>query len=65
MGDVLLNGRPATAPELAAIERARQCQRDRDRELLAGVLTAEPELRHGGRPVADLLLEFSHVRRAS
>lgn len=43
MADVLLNGRPAVDFELAAVERARQCELARDTELLAGVLTVRGE----------------------
>ena len=60
MGEVLLNGRPAADCELAAIERARRCERERDAEQLAGVTAPEvpPRPEHPG-PVTDLMLEFA------
>jgi hypothetical protein len=66
MGEVLLNGRPAGGelPE-SVIRRAAGQGRQQARDLLAGVLTAAPEPRHEGRPVTDLLLEFSRVRRVA
>ena len=39
-GPPWLNGRPATAAETPAVDRARQAQRDRDAALLAGVTTS-------------------------
>jgi hypothetical protein len=60
MADVLLNGRKATDWELAAIERGRQHERDRDRELLAGVLTGDPRRRpERPRPVTDIPAGFN------
>lgn len=59
MAAVLLNGRVPLDRELAAIEHGRQCERDRDLELLAGVLTGVPEPRYEGRPVTDIVWEFS------
>ena len=38
MGEVLLNGRRPLDWELAALEHGRRCERDRDMELLAGLL---------------------------
>lgn len=57
MADDLLNGREATDWELAAVARARQCERARDLELLAGLLAEYP--REPGpvpRPVSDVPL---------
>ena len=54
MGDVYLNGRKATDYEVAAIERGRRCEHERDLALLAGLLTGEPPPLHAGRAVADL-----------
>lgn len=58
MADVMLNGREPAGWELAALVHARQCERDRDLAQLAGVLT-DTGPAHEGRPVTDLLLEFS------
>jgi hypothetical protein len=52
MGDVLLNGRKAADWELAAVER------ERDLELLAGVLAGEAPRPGLPRPVTDLLLDL-------
>jgi|HubBroStandDraft_6_1064221.scaffolds.fasta_scaffold00062_103 hypothetical protein len=38
MGKVLLNGREPAEWELAAMERARQCELERDMQVLAGLL---------------------------
>jgi hypothetical protein len=61
MADVMLNGRVPTEWELPVIEHARRCERERDAEQLAGLLTdgvrREPD--RPPRPVTDLLLEFS------
>jgi hypothetical protein len=59
MADDLLNGREATGWELAAVARARQCERDRDLELLAGLLAEYPRseppvARPVARPVTTL-----------
>jgi hypothetical protein len=59
VADDLLNGRKATDFELAAIARARQCERARDLEQLAGVLAAEREEERVARPVTDIVWEFS------
>jgi hypothetical protein len=54
MGDTLLNGREATDYELAAIERGRQCERDRDAEVVAGLIAEYPrEETPVPRPVTD------------
>lgn len=58
MGEVWLGGRLAVEWELPALERARQCERDRDTRVLAGLLTGEPVPRHDGRTVDDVLLEL-------
>jgi hypothetical protein len=54
MADTLLNGRPAADSELAAIERGRRCERERDLKLLAGVLTGPRPPEPASRPVIDL-----------
>jgi hypothetical protein len=55
MGDTLLNGREATDFEIAAIADGRRCERDRDAEVVAGLLTEYPrEPGPGSRPVTDL-----------
>lgn len=55
MGDELLNGRPATDWEQAAVERARRCERTRDLELLDGLLAVFPRDEVPvPRPVTDL-----------
>lgn len=55
MGDELLNGRTATDWELAAVERARECERTRDLELLKGLLAEYPRGESPvPRPVTDL-----------
>lgn len=53
-GQVLVNGRPAVAWELPAIERAAARDLKRDEGQLAGVLTAEPVPTYEGRLVDDL-----------
>jgi hypothetical protein len=58
VGDVLLNGRKATDWELAAVERGRRCERERDLELLAGVLAGEAPRPDRPRPVTDVSWEF-------
>ena len=42
MADELLNGREATDYELAAIARGRRCERDRDAEVVAGLIAEYP-----------------------
>jgi len=42
MADELLNGREATDWELAAIGRGRKCERDRDAEVVAGLIAEYP-----------------------
>jgi len=42
MADGLLNGRKATDYELDALERGRQCERDRDAEVVAGLIAEYP-----------------------
>jgi hypothetical protein len=55
VGDDLLNGRPAEDWELAAVARARQCERARDLEQLGGLLAEYPRAEvPASRPVADL-----------
>lgn len=55
MNEVYLNGRPAVDWEIPVIERARRCERTRDLELLAGLLTEyrrpDPD---GKRPVTEV-----------
>ena len=64
MAAELLNGRVPLDYELAAIEHGRRCDRERDLELLAGVLTADPVPVHEGRPVTDIVWEFLVTPRA-
>jgi hypothetical protein len=60
MGEVLLNGRKATDRELAAVERGRRCERERDLRQLAGVLTGDPARRpERPRPVTDIPAGFN------
>ena len=59
MGTVLLNGREPLEWGLAALERARQCELERDTRVLAGLLTAAPPPVHEGRPVTYIVWEFS------
>ena len=55
MADTLLNGRPAEDFEVAAIADGRECERDRDAEVVAGLLTEYPrEQGPVSRPVTDL-----------
>ena len=55
MGDTLLNGREATDFEVAAIGHGRECERDRDAEVVAGLLTEYPRAdAPPSRPVTDL-----------
>ena len=42
MADELLNGREATDYELAAIGHGRRCERDRDAEVVAGLIAEYP-----------------------
>ena len=57
MADELLNGRKATDSELAAIGHGRQCERDRDAEVVAGLLTEYPRAESpAGPPVSVLSL---------
>ena len=59
MADDLLNGRRAEPFELAAVGHARQCERERDLELLAGLLAEYPrEPGPVSRPVTDILGEL-------
>jgi len=66
MGDDLLNGRPATDFELAAVEHGRKCELDRDAEVVAGLLSEYPRAElPAGRPrhVTDLEVDFATARR--
>jgi hypothetical protein len=57
MNDVMLNGRPATDSEVAALEDAAKCAREREQALLAGVLATaswRPVPEHVPRPVTDI-----------
>jgi hypothetical protein len=59
MGEVLLNGRVPQDWELPAMERARQCERERDERVIAGLLTGETAVApvpERPRPVSDLPL---------
>ena len=58
MGDMLLNGRKPQDWEYAAIGRARERERDRTLEMLAGVMTDEdmPRPVPADRTVSDMLL---------
>ena len=42
MADELLNGRETTGYELDAFEHGRKCDRDRDAEVVAGLLAEYP-----------------------
>ena len=60
----MLNGRKPQDWERPAIERGHAHVLERDMAVLAGLMPEEPAARHEGRPVADLVLEFSGpVRR--
>ena len=59
MGAELLNGRVPLDYELAAVAHGRRCDRERDLELLAGVLTEDVTPPPEGRPVTDITREFS------
>jgi hypothetical protein len=53
----MLNGRPATDWEVAALDDAAECARERERRLLAGVLADaswRPVPEHVRRPVTDI-----------
>ena len=58
MGEVLLNGRRPLDFELAALEHGRRCERERDMELLAGLLPDpdedQPEPGRRPRLVTDI-----------
>jgi hypothetical protein len=58
MGDVFLNGRRPVPWELPALQRARECELERDMRVLAGLLTGErvPHPEASPRPVTDLSL---------
>ena len=57
MADELLNGRKATGFELAAVKHGRQCERDRDAEVVAGLIAEYPrEQEPVPRPVTDVPL---------
>jgi hypothetical protein len=54
MADELLNGRPAEDFEVAAMKHGRKCERDRDAEVVAGLLAEYPrEETPVPRPVTD------------
>ena len=64
MSDDLLNGREATDFELAAIGHARQCERERELQQLAGLLTEYPRAAvPGPRHVTDIEVDFATTRR--
>jgi hypothetical protein len=64
MGEMMLNGRKPLDWERAAMARGYAHVLERDTEVLAGLMPEVPVPRHEGRPVADLVLEFSGpVRR--
>jgi len=66
MADDLLNGRKAADFELAAVEHGRECERKREREQLAGLLSEYPRAElPAGRPrhVTDLEVDFATARR--
>jgi hypothetical protein len=42
MADELLNGRPATDFEVAAMKHGRKCERDRDAKVVAGLIADYP-----------------------
>ena len=55
MSDDLLNGRPAEDWELAAVAHGRECDLDRDKRALEGLLAEYPrEASPVPRPVTDL-----------
>jgi hypothetical protein len=58
-----VNGRHPVDFEVPAVERGRKCDRERDQELLAGVLTGDPPRPGKPRPVTDLVLEFAKPQR--
>lgn len=61
---IYLNGRPAVDWEVPIIERARRCERSRDLELLAGVLTGDDdERRPVGVPLARQAPELKARKR--
>ena len=54
MPDELLNGRQATDWELAALERGRKCELDRDKRVVAGLRAEYPRAEAPvPRPVTD------------
>lgn len=59
MGEIFLNGRKAADWEAAALERARQCELERDMRVLDGLLTGEQRPETVSRPVTDITREFS------
>ena len=63
MGERLLNGRAPKAWEVAAVERGRACEMDRDMASLAGLLTAGAPPERAARPVTDLAVDFATARR--
>jgi len=59
MADELLNGREATSYELAAMKHGRQCERDRDAEVVAGLLTEYPRAE---APAARLVTTLAELQ---
>ena len=54
MADELLNGREATDWEVAAMKHGRRCERDRDAEVVAGLIAEYPRAESPApRPVTD------------
>ena len=54
MPDELLNGRKAPGFELAAMKHGRQCERDRDAEVVKGLIAEYPRAESPvPRPVTD------------
>jgi hypothetical protein len=51
---VMLNGRPATDAEVAALDDAARCARERELQLLAGVTTSV-SVERVPRPVTDII----------
>jgi hypothetical protein len=65
MGDTLLNGREAAGFELAAVAHGRECELEREREQLAGLLSEYPRAAEtvAARHVSDIEVDFAIARR--
>jgi hypothetical protein len=54
MAEVLVNGREPLDWELPALDRGRQCELERDCQVVAGLISEDRDDPPPGRPVTDL-----------